>query len=137
MCLASAGTLTEPAAPMAMIFSSEITMVWSGLAAAPVPSITRTCSSTIAPAGTLMKSLTEDCCGWAEHKAAQQITSKTADKRRMARASVILSTKQHKRGWKTMQGWECLQLDIFNWKFGSIGLTLLLVENEDNSRSMT
>jgi hypothetical protein len=37
----------EPALPIAVILPLAIMMLWSGLGSAPVPSITRTCSSAI------------------------------------------------------------------------------------------
>src|SRR5438309_11734682 len=73
---------------MAVIFPPEITIVWSFLAAAPVPSITRTCSSAITGDCTRMKSFMVGCgCGCARH-VAQLTTINAKSKRRIDKPPV-------------------------------------------------
>src|SRR6478735_732639 len=87
MRFASAGTGATPALPMAVIFPPEIMIVWSAFAAAPVPSITRTCSSAITGDCTRMKSFIVGCgCGWAK-PLAQQTTIRAMSKRRIEASS--------------------------------------------------
>src|SRR6478752_821502 len=86
MRFASVGTGTTPAFPTAVIFPPAITIVWSVFAAAPVPSITRTCSSAMVGDCTRIKSLMVGCgCGWAK-QVAQLTTIRAISKRRMEQA---------------------------------------------------
>src|SRR6478609_6367442 len=87
MRFASAGTGATPALPMAVIFPPEIMIVWSAFAAAPVPSITRTCSSAITGDCTRMKSFMVGCGGGWAKPLAQQTTIRTMSKRRIEEAS--------------------------------------------------
>src|SRR5580765_6963643 len=100
---ASAGTGAAPALPIAVIFPPEMMIVWSAFAAAPVPSITRTCSSAITGDCTRMKSLIVGCgCGWAKHLI-QLTTIRAMSKRRIEEASSGSGTMQHKWEGEAMQ----------------------------------
>jgi hypothetical protein len=67
MIVAPSGALTRAASPISAMLPPRTTSVWFSLAAAPVPSITRTLVNATTGASTLMKPRTpaENCAGCA------------------------------------------------------------------------